>query len=70
MPRFQICRLNDVATIERTPAYTHIHTNILPNVGNTYVFSALIDIYSRKWEDSNRLNVLIISIRLILLRRV
>ena len=33
MPKFQRSRLNGVAVIAKT--YTHIHTHILPNFGNT-----------------------------------
>ena len=35
MPKFQSCRLNGVATIERKYIHTHIHAHIMPNLGNT-----------------------------------
>ena len=35
MPKFQNCRLNGVATIEKTYISTYIDTNMLPNLGNT-----------------------------------
>ena len=36
VPKFQSSRLNGVATIVITYIDTYIHTNILPNLGNTY----------------------------------
>ena len=39
MPQFESSRLNHVALI----AKTHTHKHILPNLGNTYFFFALID---------------------------
>ena len=44
MPKFQSCRFNGVATIERTHTYTYIHTNILPNLLPKKKLFALIDI--------------------------
>ena len=35
MPKFQSCMLNGVAIIAMTYTPTHIHTHILPNLGNT-----------------------------------
>ena len=35
MPKLEDSRLNGVALIAKTYMHTHIHTDIMPNLGNT-----------------------------------
>ena len=43
VPKFQSSTLKGVATIAITYIDTYIHTNILPNLGNTYNLRDIID---------------------------